>query len=1050
MCKKYFVSLFFALFLLQGCIAYGDKKKITLETTNKTGTSFSSNLTSVNVANNQVTITGTGFGEATVVRLRGGAVDTNLSIDSKTDTQIIASATSNIALVAGATFDLIIGTADAQTTYTITFSLTDSSVTTAKIADAAVTGAKIGVSANAGEFLKYNGTTWVASSIYDNQTYMGTWDASTTTFPSVGNAGEYYIVSVAGTFGTPAVTYTPGDWIISDGIGWQKVEYSKVVSSFQGRKGVVTLVPGDYVSLKDGTSHKITGSSINDLADIDLSTAPTNGQILTYSTAGGLNKWIASSPAASGIELTDLSASAPLSYNSTTGAFSIAAATTSDAGSMSAADKTKLDGVTAIPTTGDGLLERFSSTLAMKTCSAGEFLVWYSVTGWTCTAGVSLPGTSSQTLGMLRNTTADTAGNALTVQAGGATSASTNKDGGNLVLASGASTGTGASSISFQTSSAGSSGTSDNTPTTKMTITGAGRVGIGTTSPSELLQVNGNLNLSNSSLSAGDNSSFNFDVITDPANTASSSLQIYPKDTTSHRLYFGKSGRAFYALNFSYVTTFENAPSITTSDQMVHGGDGSFAIRRASDNLQFNSSSSSGGNYQWFTSSTGYATLGSGNSTEKMRLTSTGSLAIGTSSPAEKLHVSGNARVGLAPTTLTTVSGAHLSTDTTITVVSTSGYASSGTLLINSEAMTYTGTTATTFTGVTRGALGTTAVALSNGQTVDTYLNALVTSATTPKMVTLASGKVGIGASSPNTALHVNGGVTIQNSANAQPSNPNWLMEIDTDSADPSNRSALYIRPATNASPRLFVGKSGYGLYELNLSNVTNVSGITNLSLGGLLIFQGGSHNIQRTGGEFRVSAVGSSSYFTTFYTGTGSGSERLRIADTGNVGIGTTSPGYKLQVGNAADGSEARANAWNTLSDERLKKDFEIIPHSLSKLFSLNGYYYHWNRGNDQTRKMGLKAQEVRKVFPEVVSQGKDGYLSVSYNHLVAGIVNAIKEFFSQWISDSKHIHRDLDVKKQEITVLKEENAKMKGEIDSLRKDLAELKGLVRGSKGK
>ena len=263
------------------------------------------------------------------------------------------------------------------------------------------------------------------------------------------------------------------------------------VTSFQGRKGIVTMVPADYVSLKDSTTHKVTGSSINDLADVDLSIPPTDGQVLVYSTAGGLNKWIAGAASGGGMALTDLSATAPLTYNSSTGAFAITAATTSDPGSLSAADKTKLDGLTAIPTTGDGLVERFSSSIGMKTCSVGEFLVWYSVTGWTCTTGVSLPGTSTQTLGMTRNTTSDTAGNALTIQASGATTAATDKDGGGLVLSAGASTGTGASLISFQTATASGAGTTDNAPTTKMVISGNGNVGIGTSTPSAKLTVTG-------------------------------------------------------------------------------------------------------------------------------------------------------------------------------------------------------------------------------------------------------------------------------------------------------------------------------------------------------------------------------------------------------------------------------------------------------------------------------------------------------------------------------------------------------------------------------
>jgi hypothetical protein len=63
----------------------------------------------------------------------------------------------------------------------------------------------------------------------------------------------------------------------------------------------------------------------------------------------------------------------------------------------------------------------------------------------------------------------------------------------------------------------------------------------------------------------------------------------------------------------------------------------------------------------------------------------------------------------------TTLSTSHTDSVTTITVASTSGFDSSGTLFIGNEQVTYTGTTSTTFTGATRGANSTTAAAHDSG-----------------------------------------------------------------------------------------------------------------------------------------------------------------------------------------------------------------------------------------------------------------------------------------------------------------------------------------------
>jgi hypothetical protein len=71
----------------------------------------------------------------------------------------------------------------------------------------------------------------------------------------------------------------------------------------------------------------------------------------------------------------------------------------------------------------------------------------------------------------------------------------------------------------------------------------------------------------------------------------------------------------------------------------------------------------------------------------------------------------------VAFTTLDMPSGLDV-TGTTVTVLSTLTFPPTGTILIDSERMTYTGVTSTSFTGVTRGAFGTTATTHANGAPV--------------------------------------------------------------------------------------------------------------------------------------------------------------------------------------------------------------------------------------------------------------------------------------------------------------------------------------------
>jgi hypothetical protein len=80
--------------------------------------------------------------------------------------------------------------------------------------------------------------------------YEGTWNAATNTPPipaaGAGNKGFYYIVSVAGTTAVNGINdWEIGDWIISDGSVWGKVDNTDQVMSVAGKRGIVILAKGD-------------------------------------------------------------------------------------------------------------------------------------------------------------------------------------------------------------------------------------------------------------------------------------------------------------------------------------------------------------------------------------------------------------------------------------------------------------------------------------------------------------------------------------------------------------------------------------------------------------------------------------------------------------------------------------------------------------------------------------------------------------------------------------------------------------------------------------
>ena len=105
--------------------------------------------------------------------------------------------------------------------------------------------------------------------------YKGTWNADTDT-PSLPSAstvkGNYYVVSTAGVYET--IDYEIGDWIVSNGTAWEKVDNSDKVSSVNGATGVVVL---DTDNIGEGTTNQYyTSDRANSDFDTRLATKDTD------------------------------------------------------------------------------------------------------------------------------------------------------------------------------------------------------------------------------------------------------------------------------------------------------------------------------------------------------------------------------------------------------------------------------------------------------------------------------------------------------------------------------------------------------------------------------------------------------------------------------------------------------------------------------------------------------------------------------------------------------------------------------------------------------
>lgn len=125
--------------------------------------------------------------------------------------------------------------------------------------------------------------------------------------------------------------------------------------------------------------------------------------------------------------------------------------------------------------------------------------------------------------------------------------------------------------------------------------------------------------------------------------------------------------------------------------------------------------------------------------------------------------------------------------------------------------------------------------------------------------------------------------------------------------------------------------------------------------------------------------------------------------------------------------------------SDARFKRNIASINNPLGKVLALRGVEYDWKTEQYPERKfnnrhqIGVIAQEVEKVFPEVVDTDKQGFKSVNYPALVAPVISAIKELYNKLVGVDARV-AELE---RENALLKAQNQELKKDVDQIKKSL-------------
>jgi hypothetical protein len=259
----------------------------------------------------------------------------------------------------------------------------------------------------------------------------------------------------------------------------------------------------------------------------------------------------------------------------------------------------------------------------------------------------------------------------------------------------------------------------------------------------------------------------------------------------------------------------------------------------------------------------------------------------------------------------------------------------------------------------------------------------------TTRMTITNTGNVGIGTTSPSTALQVSGtitttGLTVSNTI---------VGSINGNAATVTN--GLYTTGGQTIAARTIQQGS-------QTATMLTATG----SLGGFEL----------------LSASASAAAFMTFHRPAAYASY-FGIDTDNNFAVGGWSAGAALAsmkvgsfgVGTAASGTAGEIRATNNItayySDARLKDFKGKIGDALYKVSQLNGYYYTENEKaeefgyNNKELQVGVSAQEVKAILPEVIapapfdmdaenkSKSGENYMTVRYEKLVPLLIEAIKE---------------------------------------------------------